>query len=285
MGRRFLASLLLVFVVCLTAFPRAQQAAAVIGTHDVLTISVFGEPTLSGKFTVDQDGAFEYPLLGRVIAGGRTPRDLEIDLMKRLGDGFLKSPQATVELEQAARQRVFIMGEVRTPGTYQLTSDVTLIEALARAGSTNPGAAQEILILRPRAAKGDGPILPGKNVGAGLQVGPEQDAEVIRVDLRELQTAGLLRNNITLRDGDTIFVPKAQLVYITGQVRSPGAYAIEPGTTVLQALSLAGGVAERGASGRIKIVRLVSNKSKEMSVKLTDLVEPGDTIVVPERFF
>ena len=74
-------------------------------------------------------------------------------------------------------------------------------------------------------------------------------------------------------------------MYVFGQVRTPGAYPIEPGTTVLQALSLAGGVTDRGSTGRVKVVRAVDGKKKELKVKLTDTVEPGDTVIVGERFF
>ena len=94
-----------------------------------------------------------------------------------------------------------------------------------------------------------------------------------------------LSQNIALKDGDTIFVPRAESVYVFGQVKNPGAYAIQRNTTVLQALSLAGGVNERGATGRIKIVRIEKGKTLEIKVKLTDIVRPGDTIMVPERFF
>ena len=86
-------------------------------------------------------------------------------------------------------------------------------------------------------------------------------------------------------DSDTIIVARAQAVYVFGQVKSPGAYPIERDTTVLQALSLAGGVTDRGSTGRIKIVRTVDGKKKEIKVKLTDVVEPGDTVIVAERFF
>ncbi len=90
---------------------------------------------------------------------------------------------------------------------------------------------------------------------------------------------------MALQDGDTIVVPKALCVYVFGQVKAPGAYAIETGTTVLQALSLAGGVTDRGSTSRMKIVRTVDGKKKEIKAKLTDVVEPGDTLIVGERFF
>ena len=80
-------------------------------------------------------------------------------------------------------------------------------------------------------------------------------------------------------------MPRAESVYVFGQVKSPGAYSIQRNTTVLQALSLAGGVTDRGATGRIKIVRIEQGRTVELRVKLTDIVRAGDTVMVPERFF
>ena len=79
---------------------------------------------------------------------------------------------------------------------------------------------------------------------------------------------------------------RAENVYVFGQVKSPGAYPLrQKNTTVLQALSLAGGVTDRGSTGRIQIVRIVGGRKSEIKVGLTDFVEPRDTIIVPERFF
>jgi polysaccharide export outer membrane protein len=129
------------------------------------------------------------------------------------------------------------------------------------------------MVVRPREGRSDGPTLA-----------TDGDSEVIRVNVREIQE-GALSKNVQLRDGDTLVVQKARSVYVFGQVRAPGAYPVDKDTTVLQALSLAGGVTDRGSTGRIKIVRAVDGKKKELKVKLTDLVEPGDTIIVAERFF
>jgi len=109
-------------------------------------------------------------------------------------------------------------------------------------------------------------------------------AEVIRVDIRDLQR-GSLSQNVQLFDGDTVFVPRAELVYVFGEVKNPGSYPIRSDTTVLQALSLAGGATERAALNRIRIVRMVKGEKKEIRAKLDDLVQPGDTIIVPERYF
>ena len=89
-----------------------------------------------------------------------------------------------------------------------------------------------------------------------------------------------------LRDGDTISLPRAETVYVLGQVKNPNAYSLQQkNTSILQALSLAGGVTDRGSMNRIKIVRIVKGDKKELKGKLTDVVQPGDTILVGERLF
>jgi len=258
---------------------QADQARGeyLIGAQDVLTVTVWDSPDLSGKYTVETDGSFTFPLIGRVKAGGLTLRQFEAELKKKLADGYFKNPQVSVAIESYRSQRIFIVGEVRSPGSYPLTGDMTLIEAIARAGSTTPAASLEAIVVRASAGKpADGPTLPGQKADS---------SETQRVNLRDLQS-GALTENIALRDGDTIFVPRAESIYVFGQVKNPGAYALQSAdTTVLQALSLAGGVTDRGATTRIKIVRVAKGEKVEIKVKLTDLVLPGDTIIVPERYF
>ena len=120
------------------------------GPEDVLTVTVYNEPQLSGHFRVEKDGEFSYPFLGRVRAGGRTLAELADVIKARLADGYLRHPQVTVEVDQFRSQNVFVMGEVRTPGKYVLSGPVTLLDALARAGSTTDAAGAEVLILHPK---------------------------------------------------------------------------------------------------------------------------------------
>lgn len=269
-----LASVLL--SVAFTAVTAATQGGAdyVIGPQDVLQITLFDQPDLSGKYTVETDGSFSFPLIGRVKAGGLTMQALEAELKQRLSPRFFRNPQITVGVEQYRSQRVFVVGQVRSPGPYPLTGGMTLIEALSRAGSALPSASGEVLIVRPkdpRAATGPA------DTGAA-------DSHVQTVNIRALQS-GALSQNVELRDGDTIYVPEAETVYVFGEVRNPGSYPIKQDTTVLQALSLAGGSTQFAALNRIRIIRTVQDEKKGTRVDLSDLVQPGDTILVPERFF
>ena len=258
----------------------------IVGPQDVLIITSYDQSDLTGKFVVEADGTFSYPLIGRVKVGGLSLRQVEAELKKRLVDqGFFRNPQITVAIEQYKSQKIFIVGEVRTPGAYPLSGDMRLVEALALAGSTLPTASGEAVIVH---ASYDAVIVdaPQENTTKDSATGPSATAEnIIRVNLRDLEN-GVLSQNVPLRDGDTIFVLRAESIYVFGQVRNPGAYPLQQkNTTVLQALSLAGGVTDRGSTTRIQIVRIVGGEKEERRVKLTDFVLPGDTIVVPERFF
>ena len=248
----------------------------VVGPQDVLTINSFDQADLSGRFAVDADGTFTFPLIGRVKAGGLTLRQIEAELKKRLKDDkYFVNPQLSVAVEQFKSQKIFIVGEVRTPGAYPLSGDMSLIEALARAGSTLPSASGEALIVH---------LAPGQTTADVLATAKDA-GNMVRVNLRDLES-GVLSQNAVLRDGDTIFVPRAQSVYVFGQVKNPGAYSLQQNKmTVLQALSLAGGVTDNGSTNRIKIVRMVKGDKAEIRVKLSDIVQPGDTIIVPERYF
>src|SRR5213595_2462517 len=104
--------------------PAAQTPAVndyVIGAQDVLTITSYDQNDLSGKFTVESDGTFTYPLIGRVTDGGLTLRALEREITTRLkDDGYFNNPQTAIAIDSYRSQRVFIVGEVRAPGTYAL---------------------------------------------------------------------------------------------------------------------------------------------------------------------
>lgn len=245
-----------------------------IGAEDVLAITVFDQPDLSGKYAVELDGTFTFPFIGRITAAGSTIRAFETALRDGLADGFFKNPQITVAVEAYRSQRVFVIGEVKTPGTLPLTGGLTLIEAIARAGSTTEHASDDVVIVR--GGRGAG---PATTHSAGIESGGKQ---VVRVNLRRLQQGS---DGVSLQDGDTVFVARVEPIYVYGQVKSPGSYPIRAQTTVLQALSLAGGGTATAAVNRARVIRVVNGEKKEYRVSLNDLVYPGDTLMVPERFF
>jgi polysaccharide export outer membrane protein len=264
--------------------PRPDQSPDyVVGAQDVLLITSYDQPELTGKFAVQTDGTFTYPLIGRVTVGGLTLRAIEGALEKQLFDaGLFTDPQIAVAMDQYRSQKVFVVGEVRTPGAYPKSGDMRLVEALASAGSTLPTASGEAVIVH---ANETAIVGPSQRRSTGSQHSNDESVQgLIRVNLREL-AKGDLSQNPALSDGDTIFVLRAESVYVFGQVKNPGAYPLQGNTTVLQALSMAGGVTDRGSTGRIHIVRIVNGAKQEIEAELTDDVLPLDTIVVPERFF
>lgn len=267
---------LLTAVLAVSVAHVSGQSAAnyTIGPLDVLTIQVYDQPELGNKYTVESDGTFSFPLIGRIKAAGRTLREFEDDLKKKLADGYFRNPQVSVGVDQYRSQQIFVIGEVRSSGAVPLTGGMTLVEAIARAGSTLPTASGEVVVVRAPQGPAGRALLPTES-GA---------AEIFRASIRELE-AGALKQNIDLQHGDTLYVPRAESVYVFGQVKNPGAYPIQKDTTVLQALSLAGGHTEHAALNRITVVRVVKGEQKEIKVKLTGIVKPGDTIKVPERFF
>lgn len=260
-----------------------------IGVRDVLEIQLFNQPDLSGEYTVETDGAFSFPLIGRVEAAGLTVEQLEATLRERLLDGYFRNPRITVAVAEYRSQQVFVMGEVNSPGAYPLAAETSLIEVLALAGSVTSQSSGVVVIVRrgrgtsrdvaARNGAGDGEGNPGAGDPPSLE-GPA----TIRVNLGDLESGDLSRN-VMLRDGDTVFVPRAAVVYVLGEVREPGSFPIQEGLTVLQALSLAGGATEFAALNRIKIVRFVDGERLEVAAKLDDLVQPDDTIRVPVKFF
>jgi polysaccharide biosynthesis/export protein len=257
--------------------PATQPGANyVIGPQDQISITVVDEADLTGKFRVDGDGMFSYPYLGRVAATGLTLNELQIQLTKQLQNGYLKSPQVRVEMDIYKSQSVYVIGKVRTPGKVQMTgTQMTLLEALALAGSPTADAANEVILVHPKKPNTAG-TTPALDATAGN--------EEIRVNRRDLEL-GRVGQDVVLRDGDIINVPEAQRFYIQGQVRNPGNYVLEPGMTIEQAIALAGGLTERGSTRGLASTRMVNGKRTEIPLKLEDKVQANDTIQVKQRLF
>jgi polysaccharide export outer membrane protein len=253
----------------------SAQADYVLGPGDVLMITVAGEPDLTNKYTVEPDGTFDFPWLGRVSAGGMALRGLEDYLAKRLIDGtYLNKAQVGINVQEFRSQYVWVQGQVGTPGMVPLTGLTTLAEVLAKV-VLKSDAGQEIMVYRRKGGPRDSsaPIRPDDG----------EDVVVIKVQKSDILSGRAGRER--LENGDTIHIPKAVSIFVTGEVKSPNSYVLEGELNVLQAVALAGGLTDRGSMGKVKIQWTEDGKQKERNVKASDKVKPGDTIIVGKRWF
>jgi polysaccharide biosynthesis/export protein len=260
----------LVLSLALQAAPAATPSPEyAVGAQDRLSITVVDEPALTRVVTVGSDGSFEYPFIGQVRAAGLTVRAIQQDITTRLKEKYLRNPQVAIEVESYRSQVVYVWGQVKIPGAVTLMGNITLTEALAKAGSPTADAGAYIEINRkPRPAPPEPAAAPA----------PE------RVSMAELQNGRAQK--ILLADGDTVFVPKAEMFFVTGYVKNGGPFLYQDGMTVSKALSMAGGVSEKGSRNRVRITRTVDGREVLIKdIKLDFLVQPGDSIEVLARLW
>ena len=243
----------------------AVSGAYTIGPQDLLAVTCANDSSVSGKFLVQSDGTISLQLIGTVRVEGLTLTAVEELLKKRFKDAeFFADPKISVTIEAYKSQKVIIQGDVRTPGQYQITGVMNLLELIAQAGSMLPTASGEVTIVRTS--------------DLGQQ-------EFINKDLSNLGKS-MTSVAVPLRNGDLIIVHEADRAYILGEVKSPNAYPVRPGTTLTQLLSLAGGPTADAALNRVKITRTVNGKTIEIkNAKGSEVIKPGDTISVPVRYF
>jgi polysaccharide export outer membrane protein len=273
--------LLLAFTLQLPPPPAQASSSSieyVVGPQDRLSITVVDEPTLSKLVTVGADGSFDYPYIGLVKAGGLAVRTIQQDITARLKEKYLRNPQVAIEVETYRSQVVYVWGQVKNPGAVTLMGNINLTEALAKAGSPTPDAGSYIEInRRPRGVTGTTETTP-KPTDDAKPAPPE------RISMADLQSGRA--QNIMLADGDTIFVPKAETFFVTGYVKNGGPFLHAAGMTVSQAISMAGGITEKGSRSRIRITRVVDGRQAVIKdVKLEDPVQPGDSVEVLSRLF
>ena len=250
-----------------TALPTTDVGPTLtLGPGDVVNIQVYGRPELSSTSYVADDGTIQMPLAGTVQVSGLSPAQASQRLGAALKEGkFLIDPQVSIILSQFRSQQVSVLGDVRSPARFPVEARTSVFDLLALAGGITESGADVIYLLRP-----------------------DKAGHVSRypIDLKGLADSGTPIPTITLRGGDTVFVPRAEQFYISGEIAAPNMYRIEPGMTVLQAMSRGGGVTPRGSENRVEIRRRLSdNRYVTVTPQLTDPVMPNDVIRVKERIF
>jgi polysaccharide export outer membrane protein len=243
-----------------------QQQQYLIGPGDILRISVFKNPDLSLDARVSEAGTLSYPLIGSVTVGGLTLSAAERKIAELLKEGgFVLNPQVNILITQVLGGLVSVIGEVNTPGRYSVeAAGGHLSGMLAVAGGIAQTGSDMVIVSGTRGGK------------------------LFRreIDIVAMSLGNSASEDIALAGGDTVFVNRAPLFYIYGQVQKPGQVRLERGMTVMQALAAGGGVTGKGTSrGIVRHRRDASGKVKEESVSLDDDVRDQDVIYVKESLF
>jgi len=253
------------FIVCVSAPQTFAEEDYLLGGGDTVSIVVYDQPDLTTVVRISQDdGTITFPLLGEVAISGFSPEEAGRKLAKLLKEGgFIKRPQVALTVKEFQSQKISVMGQVNKPGQYSLKGESRVIDLISQAGGLKADAADVITVV--------------KNEN-GKQVKRE-------IDLL-LFYAGDITQNIKVSRGDLILVPKMDEFYIHGEVKKSGMYRLERGMTVMQALSVGGGISNRGSLKGIVVTRVQSDgTTKKIKVELTSKVKPKDVLYVKERLF
>jgi polysaccharide export outer membrane protein len=236
-----------------------------MGTGDVLRITVYGQPDLSTEARVGDSGNITFPLIGDVRMAGATPAQGETEIAARLSKGgFINEPFVTVNVVQYRGQQVSVLGRVNRPGKHSLEKISRVTDVLAMAGGIAGDGADTITLVRTRDGK----------------------PEYRDIDMIALFKPGSEASNEIVQDGDIINVARQHMFYIYGEVQRPGAFRLEQNMSVVQALSLGGGLNQRGTQRGIKILRRDDNGAmQQLDAQLADPVRKDDVIYVKESLF
>jgi len=250
----------------------------VIGKQDLLQISVFDLDALSQLVRVQDDGTISLPLVGDIRADGMTRSDLEKTIAHRLSPKYVLDPQVSVFVKSFESKKVTVIGAVRAPGSFEVIGSRSLLEAISMAaGTIKEQAGKTIQVIRHL---------------------PEGGTRSIPVSFDALE-AGDATANIPIQGGDIIQVPVDDLlyIYVNGAVRAPGVFRIKRSdpVTVLRAVTIAGGINERGSERRIKVLKtdpdgtthvIAVDLRKVKQGKDSDMaLSDNDVVVVPEARF
>ena len=289
----FLIMGVLCLLIALPCLSLSQGKEYLIGPRDVITITIFagGEKQQEVDLTVSGQGIINVPFIGPVKAEGLTIPQLEALIQKPLAQDYFVDPEVNIQIKEYHSLHYYISGAVKTPGLYEMTSEASLMELIAKAGGVLPERGNVAYILREST----------NNMEKGEDIEELMSSrEPIRVDLKSLLDKGDMTYNLLLKSGDVIYIPLEKAlnlaesnIYVEGEVKKPGVYSFQPGLTALNACIMAGGFADFAAPNRTKIIRNTEEGPEVIRINLNDVKEgripdielqPGDRINVPETW-
>jgi len=267
-----LAPLLLVLVPLLNGQPSVPASstadsdqngpAYILGPNDELSIWALGITDFSDKpVRVDPNGYLDLPLVGRARVAGLTIEQFKTELTEML-HSYVRQPQVSVRMTDSRSQPVSVLGAVKNPGIVQLQGTKNLTEVLSLAGGLSPDAGDQVKLTRS--------LRYGKIPLPDAKVDPEGKFDIAQVSLRSIMQARSPEENIQILGHDVITVPRADMVYVIGEVGKSGGFPLQEkeGISVLQALSLAGGVSRFAALSSTRILRASADGGSPIEIPL-----------------
>lgn len=248
--KRILIGLLLMAA----ALPAWTQTREKLGVGDAVHVTVFQQPDLTTDARISERGTLAMPLAGEVKVAGLTQNEAAAHIADALKNGkYLKHPQVTVALTTVRSRQVSVLGMIARPGRYPLDdTSIQLADVVAAAGGIATGGSDTVTVIRNG----------------------------------EAHKVAMLDKPFSLHSGDTVYVERAPVFYVYGEVLRGGAYPVSPNLTVMQAISLGGGITPRGSDRRVKLRRTgPDGKVVETDAKLQDIVKADDVIFVKESLF
>jgi len=265
--------ILVTFGLIAGAQAQGKQPDYRLGAGDAIKISVFQNPDLTVETRVAESGAVTYPLIGAVQLGGLSIADAELAIASKLREGgFVQKPQVNILLMQVKGNQVSVLGMVNRPGRFPIeTGNTRITDMLATAGGAIPASSglpsggADIIIL------------------SGMRDGKPFRQEI---DIPAMFMGGSTELDTPVMGGDIIYVHRAPVFYIYGEVQRGGSYRLERNMTVLQGLAQGAGLTIRGTERGLRIHRRgPDGKVQIISPAKTDLIQADDVIYVQESFF
>jgi polysaccharide export outer membrane protein len=265
-GKKNMMRMLFCLLCCCQILAAGSASANdyVTGPGDVIKVTVYDNDDLTVKVRISQKGTIVMPLLGKVDINKLTIDQIVEKITRLLADGYLVNPQVNVFVEEYRSKKVVVLGNVKVPGIVELNRPITFLELISKSGGLEKDAGDTATIQRE-----------------------SEDAEkIIVIDLRALIDKGDISQNVMLQDGDTVFVSRSGMCYITGEVKEPGTYPCGEDSTVLKLVALSGGFTGKASKSGVRIVRIINNQKTILKdVDLDSPLKNNDVVVVPESFF
>lgn len=273
----------------LAAGPRDYR----IGFDDVLDVNVFEAQELNREVRVSSAGEISLPLLDSVHVAGLTPREVELVLQELLRRKYMKDPHVSVFVRDMQSHPVSVLGAVRKPGVFQVRGSKTLLEILSLAEGLADDAGETVIIMRGAGLQNPDGSTPTETAAPESASG-SRASDIVQVNLKNLLDSSDAHQNPMVNPGDIVKVLRAGIVYVVGEVQRPGGFTMKSNEkmSVLQVISLSGGLTRTAAKSSARIIRTDEqsgereqtpiNLSKILSGKAPDpMLEPRDIVFVP----